>query len=282
MRQKVLMADPDARFLWLAQRALAASLGGRYDITAVPDGDAAYAAIMEQRPSLAILGNGLAGRSALDITASFARSREHRDCRFIALLGPGEEALEKSHLDAGACGCLQKPFAAEVLAAQVVEIGELGPHVLEEKPFVILLGRGEQRARLEGQVARATADSIVPVDDAEVAVALARSPRCRALLVAEPIDGYTVEALFEYIRSERIRVPFVRIGPGRSPHPFALSLRPEFEGAELASIFARLDPDAPIAPPRAARREPSREAAREPVREPPSERSASVKRYVGF
>jgi DNA-binding response OmpR family regulator len=279
MRPKVLIADPDPRFLFAAQRSLAATLGSRFEVTAAPDGGAALAAVIGDGPAVAVLSSEIAGRTALDVISSVGRSRQQRGTRFVALLAAGEEAQEPVYADAGAAVCLVKPVTFDVLSSRIAEIAERGG-ISEDEPFVVLLAPRDVRLALEPRIALGARVPVVAAESGEVAIALAKSPRCRALFASEPIEGFTVQALFEYVRAERVRVPFVRIGGGRCPHPFAIALAPDFEPGEIAALFARLQVAErraeEAAAPAAASSPVGRDDAR---REPVSHRIA---RYVGF
>ena len=265
MRSKILIADPDTKFLWLAARALAAHLGRQYDIATVSDGDAAHSMIFADRPAVAILASRLAGRGALAIVDTFARSREHHDCRFIAILQPGEDEAAERLIEAGACAALVKPFTAELLASRAAEIGARRTEVRAERVFSVLLAPHDARSALEAEIAGHTLSPVIPAEDVEVVVALSKSPRCRVIFAAEPIVGFTTPALFEYLRSERVRVPLIRIGQGTSRHPAIPSIAPGFSGRELAEALAKVKPV---------------EAGT--VAEPPSRRTREKSRYVGF
>jgi CheY-like chemotaxis protein len=249
MKSKILIADPDAPFVAVACRILGARLGVEYDVLGTCDGEEAYAFVDREAPAVAALGSGLPGRSAVDIAGAFRGRGRRGDCRFVALIAPGREDEGRAVMEAGACSYLVKPFTAGALATHLLEVGTLGVEARGERTFVILLATCGGHASLKADLARHGGAPVVVAEDVEVALALARSPRCLALFAAEPIPGFSAPALSEYLRAERVRVPLVRIGPGTSRHAKVPSLAPRFGPAELLAVLSTLkrdDEDRPV------------------------------------
>jgi DNA-binding NtrC family response regulator len=234
----ILVSDPDLKLVYSAVATLEASFGARYEVVGTTHAEEAVEIARSERPQVLVLGGKLASKRALELGEPWARPR-------VIVLLPAERAAEAATLRAaGVHACLVMPFTREALAAEIAEQGPLAE--VEAEKFAIVVAHGAERTRVASALEEHGRGPVLLAENAEVALALARSRRASAVYVVEPLAEITAGALFEYLRAEGVATPVVRVGTGHSPHPSVFTLIPAFGRAELDALAAALLRPAPL------------------------------------
>jgi two-component system phosphate regulon response regulator PhoB len=90
-----------------------------YEVTVVPDGDAAQRAVDQVLPDLVLLDWMLPGTSGLQLAKRWRAQARTRELPVIMLTARSEEPDKISGLDAGADDYLTKPFSTQELLARI-------------------------------------------------------------------------------------------------------------------------------------------------------------------
>jgi PAS domain S-box-containing protein len=112
---RVLLADDNADMRDYVRRLL----GERYDVTAVPDGQAALEAVRRHRPDLVLTDVMMPVLDGFGLLAEIRADPDLRDLPVILLSARAGEEARAEGLDAGADDYLTKPFSARELLARV-------------------------------------------------------------------------------------------------------------------------------------------------------------------
>jgi DNA-binding response OmpR family regulator len=113
MSLTVVVADDDTDIRELV--VITARRAGLDVVAAVPDGDAALAAIREHRPDLAILDVSMPGHSGFDICRAVRADTTLDETRLLLLSASVDEKAQAVGRDAGADHFLPKPFSPRAL-----------------------------------------------------------------------------------------------------------------------------------------------------------------------
>lgn len=113
MSLTVVVADDDTDIRELV--VITARRAGLEVVAAVPDGDAALAAIREHRPDLAILDVSMPGHTGFDICRAVRTDASLDDTRLLLLSASVDEKAQAVGRDAGADHFLPKPFSPRAL-----------------------------------------------------------------------------------------------------------------------------------------------------------------------
>lgn len=113
MSPTVVVADDDTDIRELV--VITARRAGLEVVAAVPDGDAALAAIREHRPDLAILDVSMPGHTGFDICRAVRTDASLDDTRLLLLSASVDEKAQAVGRDAGADHFLPKPFSPRAL-----------------------------------------------------------------------------------------------------------------------------------------------------------------------
>ena len=141
-RPRILWADDNADMRDYVRRLLA----DRYDVIAVPNGDAAVAAALQERPDLVLTDAMMPGLDGFGVLRELRSHERTRTVPVILLSARAGEESAVEGLNAGADDYLVKPFSARELLARVgthVEMGRM---------------RREWEAELETRVGERTAE----------------------------------------------------------------------------------------------------------------------------
>jgi PAS domain S-box-containing protein len=114
-RPRVVLADDNADMRDYVRRLLAE----RYDVAAVPDGQAALDLIRAGRPDLVLSDVMMPGLDGFGLLGAIRADPQLRDLPVILLSARAGEEARAEGLDAGADDYLTKPFAARELLARV-------------------------------------------------------------------------------------------------------------------------------------------------------------------
>ena len=114
-RSRILLADDNADMRDYVFRLLS----GRYDVEAVPDGEAALAAIRRQAPDLALIDVMMPKIDGFQLLAALRSEADTRTLPIIMLSARAGEEARIEGLNAGADDYLIKPFSARELQARV-------------------------------------------------------------------------------------------------------------------------------------------------------------------
>ncbi|MBV9776573.1 MAG: response regulator, partial [Acetobacteraceae bacterium] len=114
-RSSVLLADDNADMRDYVRRLL----GGRYDVAAAADGQAALDAIRRRRPDLVLSDVMMPGLDGFGLLRAIRSDPSLRDMPVILLSARAGEEARAEGLDGGADDYLTKPFSARELLARV-------------------------------------------------------------------------------------------------------------------------------------------------------------------
>jgi len=114
-RSSVVLADDNADMRDYVRRLL----GGRYDVAAAADGQAALDAIRRRRPDLVLSDVMMPGLDGFGLLRAIRSDPSLRDMPVILLSARAGEEARAEGLDAGADDYLTKPFSARELLARV-------------------------------------------------------------------------------------------------------------------------------------------------------------------
>ena len=114
-RSRILLADDNADMRDYVFRLLS----GRYDVEAVPDGEAALAAIRRRAPDLALIDVMMPKIDGFRLLAALRSEAETRTLPIVMLSARAGEEARIEGLNAGADDYLIKPFSARELQARV-------------------------------------------------------------------------------------------------------------------------------------------------------------------
>jgi PAS domain S-box-containing protein len=114
-RSRILLADDNADMRDYVRKLLS----GRYDVEAVPDGEAALAAIRRQAPDLALIDVMMPKIDGFQLLAALRSEADTRTLPIIMLSARAGEEARIEGLNAGADDYLIKPFSARELQARV-------------------------------------------------------------------------------------------------------------------------------------------------------------------
>ncbi|HEX6320675.1 MAG TPA: ATP-binding protein [Burkholderiales bacterium] len=131
-RPRIVWADDNADMREYVRRLL----GARYEVHALPDGQAALAAARELRPDLVLSDVMLPGLDGLGLARALRAHPATRAIPVILLSARAGEEARIEGLDAGADDYLYKPFSARELLAQVaarLELGRLQARLQQER-----------------------------------------------------------------------------------------------------------------------------------------------------
>jgi ActR/RegA family two-component response regulator len=247
LKDCILIAENDPRFVIAARNLLVARIGNRYRIKTSTDGAQAATLLGEDPPALAVLGTRLAGKTALEILKELSAKRQFSGTRFVAIVEKSDDATARTLVEAGAAGCLQRPLQVDSFVTRIVEymlLREVGgaPATRDDqgrRGFDVLVARGDGASGLKRDLERRRRVPVLLVDDPELAVVLTRSPSLRAIFIQEPIPAWSSGAVIEYVRAEGARVPVIRISEKRdltNVHPDIRTISPAFELEEIRQL----------------------------------------------
>jgi CheY-like chemotaxis protein len=114
----VLIAEDDAEYRQYLRVALG---GGPYRLVEAADGDAAWAALLEHRPVVAVLDLDMPGRSGLDLVRALRADPALRQTYVVVLTGSRAAGDAAASLSAGADRHLTKPYPFDSLRRVVAQ-----------------------------------------------------------------------------------------------------------------------------------------------------------------
>ncbi|HEX3580866.1 MAG TPA: ATP-binding protein [Thermoanaerobaculia bacterium] len=200
----IVVADDNADM----REYLARLLRDRYDVTTVPDGEAALAAIRERLPDLVLADVMMPRVDGLQLLKTLRQDERTRNLPVILLSARAGEEAKVEGIESGADDYLVKPFSARELLARVE--GHLRLHRL-----------------------RRDAEEAVRTSQAKFSTAFDRSPL--ALTISSLDDGRLIEVneafidLSGYSREEAI---------GKTPIELNLWMEPEKRAERIAMLRA--------------------------------------------
>jgi DNA-binding response OmpR family regulator len=119
-RARVVIADDDPDIRALV--SIAVTRAGLDLVAATEDGDAAWAALAEHRPDLAVLDVSMPGMTGLEICARARADESFADTRIVLLSAGVDDNAREAGLIAGANDFIAKPFSPRELGARLSEI----------------------------------------------------------------------------------------------------------------------------------------------------------------
>ncbi len=116
---KILVADDDAQLLGLVVRHLR---GTGYKVIEAIDGDAAWEAVLDDKPDLVLLDVMMPGMSGWEVCRRIREYEPTSKMPVIMLTGIGERLNEMTSPLYGADDYLDKPFEFDVLEGKIRDI----------------------------------------------------------------------------------------------------------------------------------------------------------------
>lgn len=127
VRPRVVIADddPDIRALI----SIAVTRAGLDLVAVTDDGDAAWAALTEYRPDLAVLDVSMPGMTGLELCARARADEALADTRIVLLSAGVDDNAREAGRVAGATEFIAKPFSPRELGARLSELMMACPRV---------------------------------------------------------------------------------------------------------------------------------------------------------
>jgi DNA-binding response OmpR family regulator len=117
--------DPDIRTLV----AIAVRRAGLDLVAVTEDGDAAWAALREHRPDLAVLDVSMPGMTGLELCSRARADESFADTRIVLLSAGVDDNAREAGRIAGAVDFIAKPFSPRALGARLSELMQSDPLV---------------------------------------------------------------------------------------------------------------------------------------------------------
>ncbi len=115
-RLKVLLIEDETDQILVVQMRLEAS---GFEVMSATDADAGWKLAYGERPALILLDLILGDVNGLELCRQLKETPETKQIPLIIFTGSTAKDLEKACRDAGADGCLRKPYSSEELVASV-------------------------------------------------------------------------------------------------------------------------------------------------------------------
>jgi DNA-binding response OmpR family regulator len=116
----VVIADDDADIRVLVE--IAVRKAGLELVASAADGDAAYLAIRERQPDLAVLDVSMPGMTGIEVCRLVRADAAFGATTIVLLTAAVDEQSRATAADAGASELLGKPFSPRELATRLTEI----------------------------------------------------------------------------------------------------------------------------------------------------------------
>jgi DNA-binding response OmpR family regulator len=131
-RSRVVIADndPDIRALV----SIAVKRAGLDLVAVTEDGDAAWEALIELRPDLAVLDVSMPGMTGLELCARVRADESFADTRIVLLSAGVDDNAREAGRIAGATDFIAKPFSPRELGDRLSELMLADPRVPEPNP----------------------------------------------------------------------------------------------------------------------------------------------------
>jgi DNA-binding response OmpR family regulator len=117
--------DPDIRALV----AIAVRRAGLDLVAVTEDGDAAWEALREHRPDLAVLDVSMPGMTGLELCSRARADESFADTRIVLLSAGVDDNAREAGRIAGAADFIAKPFSPRALGARLSELMQSDPLV---------------------------------------------------------------------------------------------------------------------------------------------------------
>jgi len=119
-RTRVVIADDDPDIRALV--SIAVTRAGLDLVAVTEDGDAAWAALMQHRPDLAVLDVSMPGITGLELCARVRADEDLADTQVVLLSAGVDDVSREAGRAAGATDFIAKPFSPRELGARLSEI----------------------------------------------------------------------------------------------------------------------------------------------------------------
>jgi DNA-binding response OmpR family regulator len=131
-RSRVMIADddPDIRVLV----SIAVTRAGLDLVAVTEDGDAAWEALLEHRPDLAVLDVSMPGMTGLELCARARADDSFANTRIVLLSAGVDDNAREAGRIAGATDFIAKPFSPRELGTRLSELMLANPHRSEPDP----------------------------------------------------------------------------------------------------------------------------------------------------
>jgi signal transduction histidine kinase len=168
-RRRIVWADDNADM----REYVSHLLGPEYDVEAVPDGEAALAAVRRQRPDLVLSDIMMPKMDGFGLLHELRAAPETRTVPVILLSARAGEESRIEGLEQGADDYLVKPFSARELLARVaarIEVGRLQNQVAHERQELAAVAADREALLARERTARLQADAASRLKDEFLAV----------------------------------------------------------------------------------------------------------------
>ncbi|CAN5494979.1 hypothetical protein BH10ACT4_BH10ACT4_11070 [soil metagenome] len=119
-RSRVVIADDDPDIRALV--SIAVTRAGLDLVAVTEDGDAAWEALTELRPDLAVLDVSMPGMTGLELCARARADNSFADTRIVLLSAGVDDNAREAGRVAGATDFIAKPFSPRELGARLAEL----------------------------------------------------------------------------------------------------------------------------------------------------------------
>jgi len=126
-RLRVVIADDDPDIRALV--SIAVTRAGLLLVAVTEDGDAAWAALTEHRPDLAVLDVSMPGMTGLELCARARADESFADTRIVLLSAGVDDNAREAGRIAGTTDFIAKPFSPRELGARLSELMQADPRV---------------------------------------------------------------------------------------------------------------------------------------------------------
>lgn len=126
-RSRVMIADDDPDIRALV--SIAVTRAGLDLVAVTEDGDAAWAALTEHRPDLAVLDVSMPGMTGLELCTRARADESFADTRIVLLSAGVDDNAREAGRIAGATDFIAKPFSPRELGARLSELMQTDPRV---------------------------------------------------------------------------------------------------------------------------------------------------------
>ena len=124
-RSRVVIADDDPDIRALV--SIAVTRAGLDLVAVTEDGDAAWEALTEFRPDLAVLDVSMPGMTGLELCARARADDSFADTRIVLLSAGVDDNAREAGRVAGATDFIAKPFSPRELGARLAELMQADP-----------------------------------------------------------------------------------------------------------------------------------------------------------
>ena len=120
---RIMIVDDDPSILYLTEYAF--ELSGEFQITTCQSRKEALVKLPHVQPELILLDINMPGPDGLSTLKQIQKFTKSQICFVIVMSGDMSEELQVQYMNAGAVGCLDKPFVFQDFVASVLKIWRL-------------------------------------------------------------------------------------------------------------------------------------------------------------